>query len=189
MANVDTPNGFIPLRHLTGGVIRANQYFIANSEPDSFYYGDIVTLANDGEIDAYANNLNAVGVFYGVEYIEDVTGDVKFEKVWTAATDIKTGTQAKAYVYDDPNITFQIQAGNGAFAQANVGELCNVLLTAGASPYFHSKHEADMDTLAATALPLRILRLSEIPGNTALENAEIEVVINNHLFGTRQAGI
>ena len=94
MANVDTPNGFIPLRHLTGGVIRANQYFIANSEPDSFYYGDLVTLGSDGELDAYANNLNAIGVFYGVEYIEDVTGDVKFEKVWTAATNIKSGTQA-----------------------------------------------------------------------------------------------
>ena len=189
MANVDTPNGFIPLRHLTGGVIRANQYFIANSEPDSFYYGDLVTLGSDGELDAYANNLNAIGVFYGVEYIEDVTGDVKFEKVWTASTNIKSGTQAKAYVYDDPNITFQIQAGNGAFAQANVGELCNVLLTAGASPYFHSKQEAYMDTLNTTALPLRILRMSEIPGNTAAENAEIEVVINNHIYAPRSTGI
>ena len=189
MANVDTPNGFIPLRHLTGGVIRANQYFIANSEADSFYYGDLVTLGSDGELDAYANTLNAIGVFYGVEYIEDVTGDVKFEKVWTGGTNIKSGTKIKAYVYDDPNITFQIQAGNGAFTQANVGELCNVLLTAGASPYFHSKQEADMDTLNTTALPLRILRMSEIPGNTAAENAEIEVVINNHIYAPRSTGI
>jgi hypothetical protein len=31
MANADTPNGFIPLRHLTGGVIRPQEYPIANS--------------------------------------------------------------------------------------------------------------------------------------------------------------
>ena len=102
---------------------------------------------------------------------------------------MKAGTTPKAYVYDDPNITFSVQAGNGAFTQANVGELCNVLLTASTTPYFHSRHEADMDTLATTAKVLRILRVENIPGNETAADAKIEVVINNHLFGTQNAGI
>jgi hypothetical protein len=31
MANTNAPQGFIPLRHLTGGVIRPQEYAIANS--------------------------------------------------------------------------------------------------------------------------------------------------------------
>ena len=46
-----------------------------------------------------------------------------------------------------------------------------------------------MDTLATTAKVLRILRVEPIPGNETAENAKIEVVINNHLFGTQNAGI
>ena len=36
MANTDAPQGFIPLRHLTGGVIRAQEYPIAKSWLNNF---------------------------------------------------------------------------------------------------------------------------------------------------------
>tara|TARA_Y100000401_G_C8314897_1_gene221876 strand:+ start:1052 stop:1621 length:570 start_codon:yes stop_codon:yes gene_type:complete len=189
MANADTPHGFTPMRHLTGGVIRANEYEIANGEADSFSFGDIVQLDSDGFLDAFANNENAIGVFYGVQYTDDTTGDVKFERKWTGGSTFKANTKCKALVYDDPNITFKVQAGGAAIAQANVGELCNVILTAGDATFLNSKHEADMSTLANTAKVLRILRIVDEPGNEVAENAEIEVVINNHLFGTQNAGI
>jgi hypothetical protein len=189
MANTNAPSGFTPLRHLTGGVIRANEYQIANSQADTFSYGDIVTMDASGQLDGFANNKNAIGIFYGVEYIDDATGNVEFVKRWKGGSTVKAGTTPKAYVYDDPNITFSVQAGNGAFTQANVGELCNVLLTASTTPYFHSRHEADMATLATTAKVLRILRVEAIPGNETAADAKIEVVINNHLFGTQNAGI
>ena len=171
MANADTPHGFTPMRHLTGGIIRANEYEIANGEADSFSFGDIVQLDSDGFLDAFANSENAIGVFYGVQYTDDTTGDVKFERKWTGGS------------------TFKVQAGGAAIAQANVGELCNVILTAGDATFLNSKHEADMSTLANTAKVLRILRIVDEPGNEIAENAEIEVVINNHLFGTQNAGI
>ena len=56
MANTDAPSGFTPLRHLTGGVIRANEYEIANSQADTFSYGDIVTMDASGQLDGFANN-------------------------------------------------------------------------------------------------------------------------------------
>ena len=82
-----------------------------------------------------------------------------------------------------------MQAGGAAIAQANVGELCNVVLTAGDATFLNSKHEADMSTLATTAKVLRILRIVDEPENEIAENAEIEVVINNHLLAPRATGI
>ena len=100
MANTNAPSGFTPLRHLTGGVIRANEYEIANSQADTFSYGDIVTMNSSGQLDGFANGVNAVGIFYGVEYIDDATGSVEFVKRWKGATTVKAGTTPKAYVYE-----------------------------------------------------------------------------------------
>jgi len=188
MANVDAPNGFTPLRHLTGGVIRANEYAIANSYAANLASGDIVALHTDGTIIRGTAGGVVLGVFYGVEYIENDTGDVKFKKVWNNATTAKSGDPIKAYVYDDPNITYKIQC-NGTFANANVGELANITIGTFNSTYGHSTDELDISTLAATAKSLRILRLIDYPKNAVGADADVEVVINLSLYGTRQAGI
>jgi len=189
MANADTPNGFVPKRHLTGGVIRDNEYLIANGKAANFFSGDIVDLGSDGFLDTFANNEKAIGVFYGVEYVDESTGDVKFVKKWTSGTTVKANTDVKAYVYDDPMITYTIQAGNGSIAQANIGETANVLLTAGNSTYGYSQQELDNDTLAATSLVLRVLRKVDEPNNDFGENAKVEVVINQHRLSTQGAGV
>ena len=189
MANADTPNGFVPKRHLTGGVIRANEYLIANGKAANFFSGDIVDLGSDGYLDTFANNEKAIGVFYGAEYVDESTGDVKFVKKWTSGTTVKANTDVKAYVYDDPMITYTVQAGNGSIAQANIGETANVLLTAGNSTYGYSQQELDNDTLAATSLVLRVLRKVDEPDNDFGENAKVEVVINQHRLSTQGAGV
>ena len=68
MANVNAPNGFVPLRHLTGGVIRANEYAIANGYAANLASGDLVTLATDGTVIRGTAGGVALGVFYGVEH-------------------------------------------------------------------------------------------------------------------------
>jgi hypothetical protein len=188
MANTNAPNGFVPLRHLTGGVVRPQAYPIANAYATSLFSGDLVTLLSDGTVGISTNAINALGVFYGVQYIDQTSGDVKFSKIWPASTTVKTNTAATAFVYDDPNITYQVQ-GNGTFANANVGELCNVTFTAGETTFGGSQQEADLGTLATTAKVLRILRLVDEPNNTVGADAKLEVVINNHLYGTRASGI
>jgi hypothetical protein len=188
MANTNAPNGFVPLRHLTGGVVRPQAYPIANAYATSLFSGDLVTLLSDGTVGISTNAINALGVFYGVQYIDQTSGDVKFSKIWPASTTVKTNTAATAFVYDDPNITYQVQ-GNGTFANANVGELCNVTFTAGETTFGGSQQEADLGTLATTAKVLRILRLVDEPNNAVGADAKLEVVINNHLYGTRTSGI
>ncbi len=188
MANTDAPNGFVPLRHLTGGVVRPQSYPIANGFSTSLFSGDLVTLLSNGTVGIGTNTSNALGVFYGVQYIDQTTGDVKFSKIWNASTTVKPNTAATAFVYDDPNITYKVQ-GSGTFANANVGELCNVLFTAGESTFGGSQQEANLSSLGTTALTLRILRLVDEPNNDVGADAKLEVVINNHLYGTRSSGI
>jgi hypothetical protein len=188
MANTDAPNGFVPLRHLTGGVVRPQAYPIANGFSTSLFSGDLVTLLSNGTVGIGTNTTNALGVFYGVQYIDQTTGDVKFSKIWPASTTVKTNTAATAFVYDDPNITYKVQ-GSGTFANANVGETCNVLFTAGESTFGGSQQEANLSSLGTTAQVLRILRLVDEPNNDVGADAKLEVVINNHLYGTRSSGI
>jgi len=187
MANVNAPNGFTPLRHLTGGVIRPQEYPIANSYGTNIASGDLVTMTTDGTVIRGTAGGNALGVFYGVEYIENSTGDVKFSKVWNANTDVKANTTVKALVYDDPNITYKVQC-NGTFAAANVGELANVTIGTYNSTFGYSTDELDIATLATTSKVLRILRLVDEPNNAAGADAKVEVVINKSLYGVGAAG-
>ena len=50
MANTDNPNGFTPVKHLSGGTLRAAEYKIASGETESMFTGDLVTLDADGFI-------------------------------------------------------------------------------------------------------------------------------------------
>ena len=187
MSNLNAANGFTPLRHLTGGVIRANEYPIANAQTGSMAAGDIVALNASGTVIRGTAGGVALGVFYGVEYIA-TDGSVKFEKVWTSGTVTEQGVVAKAYVYDDPNITYKVQT-NGTFVSTAVGALANVTLGTFNSTYGHSTDELDFATLATTSKVLRILRLIDYPNNTVGADAKLEVVINLSLYGTQNAGV
>ena len=67
MSNLNAANGFTPLRHLTGGVIRANEYPIANAQTGSMAAGDIVALNASGTVIRGTAGGVALGVFYGVD--------------------------------------------------------------------------------------------------------------------------
>ncbi len=62
MANANTPIGFVPLRHLTGGVIRAQEYPIANSYAANLASGDffeISSISSTGFTVHFKNSSNA----------------------------------------------------------------------------------------------------------------------------------
>ena len=187
MSNLNAANGFTPLRHLTGGVIRANEYPILSAYAANIASGDLVTLNANGTVVRGTAGGTALGVFYGVEYIA-TDGSVKFEKVWNNGTVTKDSANAKGYVYDDPNITYKVQT-NGTFVATAVGALANVTIGTYNSTYGHSTDELDFSTLATTAKVLRILRLIDYPDNALGADAKIEVVINLSLYGTQNAGV
>ena len=118
MANADTPRGFWPVRHLTGGTIRANQYLIASGATGNIFSGDAVKLVAGGGIEVAAAGERIVGVFEGVEYT-NAAGDSIYSKYWPTT---QVATNIKAYVFDDPMVVFGVQSA-GSTVAADVGNL------------------------------------------------------------------
>ena len=106
MANADTPRGFWPIRHLSGGTIRANKYTIASAYATNIFPGDVVKLVAGGGIEAAAAGNRLLGVFQGVKYTA-ADGSQVYAKYWPAST---VATDIEATVYDDPNILFGAQS-------------------------------------------------------------------------------
>jgi hypothetical protein len=81
MANADTPSGFKPAGHKSGGTVRASEYFIAYNYSTAIYSGDAVILSS-GKVAVAADNSAAIlGVFGGCQYRNDA-GEVVFSPYW-----------------------------------------------------------------------------------------------------------
>ena len=66
MANKDAAFGFKPTRHLSGGLIRAEEYAIANNASASIFTGQVVEAVAGGGIEAAAaGDTQQLGVFGG----------------------------------------------------------------------------------------------------------------------------
>jgi len=177
MANVDKPNGFKPVRSLTGGTIRTNEYPIASATAAGIYSGDTVELLATGYIDAAtASSTTILGVFAGCKYT-DSSGNVVYNKYWPAGTVTLGSGDATAIVYDDPATVFEAQHdGTGAFA--NNGALLDLTATTGSTSTGNSLQEIDSD--ASTIDAFRQIRLVPRTGNAWGTNARVEVVIHKH---------
>jgi hypothetical protein len=79
MANVDAAFGARPVRHLTGGQIRANEYKIASGTSSNIFTGDFVKLLATGYVDVAAAGDRILGVFAGCQYTA-TDGEVKFAR-------------------------------------------------------------------------------------------------------------
>ena len=180
MANVDAPNGAKPVRHLTGGVIRAREWKIIGdgNASSNIFTGDFVKLQSSGYITVAAAGNRLLGVFAGCKYTAS-DGTPKFAKYWPASTATLGSADVTAYVYDDPNIVFAIQ-GDGTDAFTQVGNLANVLATAGSTTTGQSKMELDTDNIGTGTANLRILGITDDPKNSWGANTEQEVLIHEH---------
>ena len=65
MANKDAAFGFRPARHLTGGLIRTNEYKIAANYGTAIYHGQAVKALAAGGIDVCAAGEVVLGIFGG----------------------------------------------------------------------------------------------------------------------------
>lgn len=181
MPNTNAPTGLKPTRHQAGGVVRATAYpgGIASGLASSIYYGDPVSLLTTGRIQAAAaGDTNLLGVFAGVEYTDSL-GRRQFSKNWPAAT---VATQIIAYVYDDPNLLFQVQFDSN-FTLTMIGGNTDIVYASGTSTTGISRVQASgtVNTSGTTA-QLRIYGLVQDPDNEYGTNAKVEVLLNESLF-------
>ncbi len=160
MANRDNPNGFTPVRHLTGGEIRTEAVLLAAANA-AIGVGDLLVRTAAGVWDRWAS-----GAASGV----------------AAASSAASSGGVEIAAYIDPNIVYaaQVDDGTGTLT-AQTGINLNATAVAGTPVNGRSIYEIDESSGATTIdLPLKVVRLSKQVGNGFGAFNRLEVVINNH---------
>ena len=134
MSATATPYGFKPVNEI-GGLPYAGstrQIKIASGYASNIYYGQVVSIVAAGTIQVVTTNgdnstpfpAGTIGVFVGCTYTNPSTKQLTFSQYWPTGT---VASDAMAYVVDDYNTLFQVQA-DGSLAQTALGS--NAILAA-----------------------------------------------------------
>jgi hypothetical protein len=209
MATTLAPYGLRPI-NLLGGQAYAGStrlYAISPSYAVNIQYGDPVIIINTGSTAAalrgYLARFNAtttattvtstgggfgfVGVFVGCTFTDPVYGKV-FRQNYAASN---AATDIQAYVVDDPDALFQVQA-DGTLAQTTLG--CNASLiqtVAGSSGVnINSGVALQASSVATTStLPVRIVDFVNSTTSTIGDAyTDVLVRINTHFHRTGNTG-
>ena len=135
MATTAAPYGLKPVKRADGMAYAGatSQYLIDPAgEATNLFNGQVVHIGADGYIalstatgaDGGTNAFptgttltGSLGVFVGCEYVND-QGQPTFAQYYPSGT--SNGGAIRAYVVDDPNVLFQVQA-DGAMDQSDIG--------------------------------------------------------------------
>ncbi len=199
MATTSAPYGLRPINLLGGQGFAGSTrlYAIPSGYAVNIQYGDPVIITNTGSTRGTIARMNAtttattvtntgggfgfVGVFLGCTYTDPVFGKI-FRQTYVANT---VASDIQAYVADDPDTLFQIQA-DGSLTQTALG--CNASLiqtVAGSSGYVASGLSLQASSVATTnTLPLRIVDYVTI-GDAF---TDVVVRINTHFHRTGNTG-
>ena len=162
MANIDSPKGMWPVRHLSGGQIRTNSYILTTGT--AVYKGDILKVVNTGTVEPASAADAQIVIGVSAEYV--------------AAADASAGREIQ--VYDDPLIVFGIQdTTSQSTVAADIFTTCDHVAGSGSATTGLSGHEANT---AGTDAQLRIIGKVDEPDNAWGEHVNLEVVFNEHLF-------
>jgi hypothetical protein len=194
MANKDAAFGLRPSRMMGGAPYSGGQsrYRIASGYSSKVFQGDLVKQVTGGGIEraAAGSAVPVVGVFNGCQYTDPTTGEQVFKNYYpgsVAAADII------AFVVDDPNVVFEVQADD-TFPVADLFGNFDIVdqATTGDTSSGRSNVELDVTTGATTTtLPLKAIDISQDPDNddVASANTNVLVVIQNHIAGVKSAGL
>ncbi len=190
MANLDQPFGFRAVGKLGSDINNegTSKYKIASGETDVIYQGDVVQLETSGCITVSGNTTQGnIGVFNGCFYNDPTTKKPTWKNYYPGSITPTVG-DIDAYIYDDPNQLFEVQA-NATLAQTAVGDNCDQVYAAGSTVNGHSKSE--LGAVAGASAQFRVVRISEDPDNSDISSANSNWIVrfNEHLYYANTAGI
>ena len=141
------------------------------------------------EVHADGGTVPIVGVFNGCQFTDPSTGEQKFSNFYPASTN---ADDIIAFIIDDPSVIFEIQC-NSSFPVADLfGNFDIVYTTAGSTVTGISGAELNVsDGGTGTTLSVKAIDISEDPENNdvASDATNVYVVIQNHIFGVKGAGL
>lgn len=123
MSAASAPFGFRPAYFPTG-LERAKKYAVASAYGTAMYKGQPVILNTNGTVTVGTAAADLLGIAAGFEYV-DTSGKPWVSTFWPAGQTALTGTTPVAWVYDDPEIVYEVQA-DGSIPQTAVGDQADV---------------------------------------------------------------
>ena len=182
MALTSTPYGLRPINAIGGRSFAGStrQLPITSGFNTAIANGDLVAVAANGtivKVTVVGNNANpfptgTVGIFLGCSYTDAVSGFIQNNQ-WPAG---QVAADAQAYICDDPNALFQIQA-DAAVAQTLMHSNFAVNQTAGDTANGNSRISLDVATAAATAtIAFKLVDFVNAPGS-AVGDAFTDVIV------------
>jgi len=190
MANQNAPFGMRPVGRLGSAPMTqgTSKYKIADGYATAIFKGDIVKLVGGGtvELSSVTDTAN-LGVFNGCFYNDPTTKKPTFSNHYPGGITPSSG-DLEAFVYDDPNMLFEIQ-DNGTLGQTAIGD--NADHVAGTGSTVDGQSRNTLGSAAGGTAQLRIIRISEDPENSdiASANANFIVKFNEHLYYNNGTGV
>lgn len=192
MANVDTPFGLKPVRHLSGAPYNGavTRYAVPSGDGTAIYIGDPVKLAGTSQtingriykdVAQAATGDKIVGVVVGV--VPDTSESLRYRAA---------STQRVLLVADDPDLIFEIQevSGGTPLTANDIGLNADFVVAAGSTTTGMSGVELNNATEATTnTLDLQIVDFVNREGNEIGEHAKFLVRINRHQYANQVAGV
>ena len=156
MSKTATPYGLKPVNEI-GGLPYAGstrQIKIASGYASNIFYGQVVSIVAAGTVQVVTTNgdnstpfpAGTIGVFVGCTYTNPSTNQLTFAQYWPTGT---VASDAMAYVVDDYNTLFQVQAA-GSLAQTVLGS--NAILNAVQSTSTGSTTTGNSNTALSTSV-------------------------------------
>ncbi len=193
MSSTAAPFGMNPIRMRSGrfmAVPRAIQGGIVSGYGAAIYYGSPVILDTNGTLTIATTNADIMGVFAGCQFVPSATGLMTPQKNWVASATYVAGTMV-AYVWDDPDIIYEIQS-NGSLAATAVGDQADFVNPGTGSATLGTSTAAISSTLSGAGVQaqLRIMGLSNKIDNAWGDSYTIvEAMIARHQYVSNKVAV
>jgi hypothetical protein len=185
---VSAPYGLKPVNLIGGQVFAGSTRLmeIASGYATSIFYGDLVKRISDGTIEKDTGTTTAtpVGIFLGVSFTNQSTGQIQQQQYYPASQAIASGSKIFAVVADDPDTLFQVVSCSGTTTVAGmgisaIGNNIALIQNAGSTVSGNSQVAIDEGTQATTnTLPIRIIDVVRETATGADTFVEFIVKIN-----------
>ena len=189
MPNTNAPFGFRQYRGLgSAPTYEQSVRLIKSDNTTAVYFGDPVSNLNTGYITrATAGTAQISGIFAGCKYLSTSQKRTVWSNYWPGAD---ASADVEAYIIDDPNAQFLVQAGGTAIGLADMGLYVQFNLGTGNSSTGISGAYVESPAVTAT-LPFRIIGFVESPpgaNGTDITSAYNQIIVGFNNVTSRNNG-
>ena len=192
MANTNAPFGFRAMGKLGSNVnnMATSEYVIADNANITLFQNMIVGSGSGVLTAGTATSSKNLGVLNGVFITKDPsTGKPTFKNQYSQ-TNVADGETITAFVFDDPNTLFEVQAGGVLAQAAQVNNIDSAGVAGDAITGVSTSTTASSVTGSGATAQWRIIRPSSDPENNDISVANCNYVVkfNEHLYLTTTGG-